>query len=46
MVARFLEQIDLNPLILHECPDGSRTLIEKFEQHADVGFAVALLTPE
>ena len=46
MVARFLEQIDLNPLILHECPDGSRTLIEKFEQHADVGFAVALLTPD
>ena len=46
MVARFLEKIGLKPLILHERPDGSRTLIEKFEQHADVGFAVALLTPD
>lgn len=45
-VARFLEKIDLNPIILHEWPDGGRTIIEKFEQHADVGFALALLTPD
>lgn len=45
-VARFLESLDLKPMILHERPDGGRTIIEKFEQHADVGFAVALLTPD
>ena len=33
-------------MILHERPDGGRTIIEKFEQHADVRFAVALLTPD
>lgn len=45
-VARFLEKIDLKPVILHERPDRGRTIIEKFEQHAEVGFAVALLTPD
>ena len=45
-VARFLEKIGLKPVILHERPDGGRTIIEKFEQHAEVGFAVALLTPD
>ncbi len=45
-VARFLEKIDLKPVILHESPDLGRTVIEKFEQHAEVGFAVALLTPD
>ena len=33
-------------MILHEQPDGGRTIIEKFEEHAEVGFAVALLTPD
>ena len=45
-VARFLETLDLKPAILHERPDGGRTIIEKFEQNAEVGFAVALLTPD
>ena len=45
-VARFLEQIELKPVILHEQANRGRTIIEKFEQHADVGFAVALLTPD
>ena len=44
--ARFLEKLDLKPVILHERPDRGRTIIEKFEQHAEVGFAVALLTPD
>jgi predicted nucleotide-binding protein len=43
-VARFLEKLDLHPIILHEQPNMGRTVIEKFEAHADVGFAVVLLT--
>lgn len=45
-VARFLERLELKPVILHEQPNQGRTIIEKFEQHAHVGFAVALLTPD
>lgn len=45
-VARFLERLDLHPIILHEQPNLGRTIIEKFEAHADVGFAVVLLTPD
>lgn len=45
-LARFLEKIDLRPVILHEQPDKGRTIIEKFEEHAQVGFAVVLLTPD
>jgi predicted nucleotide-binding protein len=44
--ARFLEHIGLEPTILHEQPNSGRTIIEKFELHADVGFAVVLLTPD
>lgn len=45
-VVRFLEKLDLTPVILHEQPNQGQTIIEKFEQHAQVGFAVALLTPD
>jgi predicted nucleotide-binding protein len=45
-VARFLEKIDFAPIILHEQANQGRTIIEKFEAHADVGFAVVLLTPD
>lgn len=46
-VARFLEKIDLNPVILHERPNKGRTLITKFrEESADIGFAVVLMTPD
>ena len=46
-VARFLEQIGLEAIILSEQPDQGRTIIEKFEEcAADVGFAVVLLTPD
>ena len=44
--ARFLEHIGLEPVILHEQPNSGRTIIEKFEDHADVGFAVVLLTAD
>jgi predicted nucleotide-binding protein len=45
-VARFLEKLDLHPVILHEQPNMGRTLIEKFEAHSNVGFAIVLLTPD
>jgi predicted nucleotide-binding protein len=45
-VARFLERAGLEPVILHEQPDAGDTVIEKFERHADVRFAVVLLTPD
>jgi predicted nucleotide-binding protein len=46
-VARFLEQIELEAIILREQPDAGRTIIEKFEDCAgEVGFAVVLLTPD
>lgn len=45
-VARFLEQLGLEPIILHEQANQGRTIIEKFEAHADVGFAIVLLTPD
>lgn len=46
MVARFLERLDLKPVILAEMPGEGRTIIEKFEQHAQVGYAIVLLTPD
>lgn len=45
-VARFLEQLGLVPVILAECPNGGRTIIEKFEQESQVGYAIALFTPD
>jgi predicted nucleotide-binding protein len=45
-VARFLERLKLKPIILHEEADKGRTIIDKFVQSADVGFAVILLTAD
>jgi len=46
-VARFLETLGLQPIVLHEQPDEGNTLIEKFEKHAsNVDFAIILLTPD
>ena len=45
-VARFLERLRLQPIILHEQANQGRTVIEKVEAHGDVGFAVVLLTPD
>ena len=44
--ARFLEKIGLEAIILSEQPNAGRTIIEKLEDHADVAFAVVLLTPD
>lgn len=45
-VARFLERIGLEAIILHEQANQGRTVIEKVEAHGNVGFAVVLLTPD
>ena len=45
-VARLLEQLGLVSIILHEQPNKGRTVIEKFVDYSDVGFAVVLLTPD
>lgn len=43
-VARLLEKVNLEPVILHEQPNLGRTIIEKFLDYSDVAFAVILLT--
>ncbi len=45
-VARYLERLGLEAVILHEKPNEGRTVIDKFERHSDVAFAVVLLTPD
>jgi len=46
-VARFLEKLDLHPIILHEQPSEGQTVIEKFEKYSgDIAFAVVLLTSD
>jgi predicted nucleotide-binding protein len=45
-VARFLERMGLEPVILHEQASGGMTLIEKLEHHGSVPYAVILLTPD
>lgn len=45
-VARFLEKIGFEAIILHEQANQGRTIIEKIEAHGEVGFAVVLLTPD
>jgi predicted nucleotide-binding protein len=45
-VARFLERLDLDPVILHEKANEGRTIIQKFSDFADVQFAVVLLTAD
>lgn len=45
-VARFIEKIGFEAIILHEQANQGRTVIEKVEAASDVGFAVVLLTPD
>lgn len=46
IVARFLEKLEFQAVILHEQANQGRTVIEKVEAYGDVGFAVVLLTPD
>ena len=43
-VARFVEKLGLEAVILHEQVDSGATIIEKLGKHTDVGFAVVLYT--
>jgi predicted nucleotide-binding protein len=46
-VARFLQQLGLEAVVLHEQPNKGRALITKFhEVAADIGFAVVLMTAD
>ncbi len=45
-VARFILQLGLEPIILHEQANKGMTIIEKFETYSDVEFAIVLLTPD
>jgi predicted nucleotide-binding protein len=45
-VARFLEKLHTEVVILHEQASCGMTIIEKLEKYSDVGFAVVLLTPD
>lgn len=45
-LARFLEKIGLEAIILHEQPNKGKTIIEKFEDYSEVNFAIILLTPD
>jgi predicted nucleotide-binding protein len=43
-VCRFLEKLDLRPIVLHEQASRGMTVIEKIEAHSDVEFAVVIMT--
>lgn len=45
-VERFIREIGLQPVVLHREIDRGQTIIEKFEENSDVGFAFILLTPD
>lgn len=43
-VARFVEKLGPKVVILYEQPNQGRTVIEKFEDHSQVPFAIVLMT--
>lgn len=45
-VALVITKLGLEPIILSDMENEGRTIIEKFEHHANVGFAVVLLTAD
>ena len=44
-VARFLEILKLEPIILHEQSNSGLTIIEKIEKYSQVGYAIVLYSP-
>jgi len=44
-VARFIEKLGLNAIILHEQDNGGKTIIEKIEEFTNVGYGIVLYTP-
>ncbi len=45
-VKQVLIQLGLEPVVLQDQPNQGRTIIEKFEDYAQVGFAVVICTPD
>ena len=46
-IARFVEHLGIQPIILHERLSRGETIIEKIERYSDdVGFAIVLITPD
>ena len=45
-VLQVLSQLGLDPVVLQDLPNQGRTIIEKFEDYAKVGFAVVICTPD
>ena len=46
-LARFLQKLEFNPIILHEQPDRGQTILQKLQyEGAKVGFAFILHTPD
>lgn len=44
-VARFIEKIGFDPIILHEQANNGMTVIEKIEKYSDVELGIVLYTP-
>ncbi|CAN5326116.1 hypothetical protein BH09BAC5_BH09BAC5_00770 [soil metagenome] len=44
-VARFIQTLGFEPIILHEQASSGKTIIEKIEEYSNVGFGIALYTP-
>ena len=44
-VARFVERIGFEAIILHEQASSGKTIIEKIEANSNVGFAIVIYTP-
>ena len=45
-IARFIEKLGLKAVILHEQVNTGETIMEKIEGCSNIGFAIALLTPD
>ncbi|KGJ49144.1 hypothetical protein KD33_10940 [Clostridium sp. NCR] len=43
-LARYLEKINLEPIILHEQVNRGKTIIEKIEEYTDVNYGIVLYT--
>jgi predicted nucleotide-binding protein len=45
-IARFLEKLNQEIVVLRERPSSGKTIIEKFVEYSNVSYAVVLLTPD
>jgi predicted nucleotide-binding protein len=44
-VARFIEKLNIEAIILHEQASSGKTIIEKIEEYSNVGFGIVLYSP-